>query len=98
MSTESSSQVHKWRAFAVLAVSYFMTIVDLTIVNVALPTIGRDRNLHTAQPQRAHLARRPDRGSPDSSLPRHSRTASARASGAGAAAPPSSSRSSACSS
>ncbi len=34
--------IHRWRAFAVLAVSYFMTIVDLTIVNVALPTIGRD--------------------------------------------------------
>jgi EmrB/QacA subfamily drug resistance transporter len=33
---------HRWRAFAVLAVSYFMTIVDLTIVNVALPTIGRE--------------------------------------------------------
>src|SRR6204780_3934211 len=32
---------HRWRAFAVLAVAYFMTIVDLTIVNVALPTIGR---------------------------------------------------------
>jgi EmrB/QacA subfamily drug resistance transporter len=35
---------HRWRAFAVLAVSYFMTIVDLTIVNVALPTIGRELN------------------------------------------------------
>src|SRR5262249_47769246 len=34
--------IHRWRAFAVLAVSFFMTIVDLTIVNVALPTIGRD--------------------------------------------------------
>lgn len=33
--------VHRWRAFALLAVAYFMTIVDLTIVNVALPTIGR---------------------------------------------------------
>jgi EmrB/QacA subfamily drug resistance transporter len=32
--------VRRWRAFAVLGVSYFMTIVDLTIVNVALPTIG----------------------------------------------------------
>lgn len=32
----------RWRAFAVLAVAYFMTIVDLTIVNVALPTIGHD--------------------------------------------------------
>ena len=34
--------IHRWRAFAVLAVAYFMTIIDLTIVNVALPTIGRD--------------------------------------------------------
>jgi EmrB/QacA subfamily drug resistance transporter len=42
MKTESNAEVHRWRAFAVLAVSYFMTIVDLTIVNVALPTIGRD--------------------------------------------------------
>ena len=33
--------VRRWRAFALLAVAYFMTIVDLTIVNVALPTIGR---------------------------------------------------------
>src|SRR3984885_8379144 len=33
--------IHRWRAFAVLAVLFFMTIVDLTIVNVALPTIGR---------------------------------------------------------
>jgi hypothetical protein len=30
----------RWRAFALLVVAYFMTIVDLTIVNVALPTIG----------------------------------------------------------
>src|SRR6266542_2457578 len=42
MNRESRAQIHSWRAFAVLAVSYFMTIVDLTIVNVALPTIGRD--------------------------------------------------------
>src|SRR5262250_3899766 len=41
MTTEPVPQVHKWRAFAVLAVAYFMTIVDLTIVNVSLPTIGR---------------------------------------------------------
>lgn len=33
--------VNRWRAFSLLAVAYFMTIVDLTIVNVALPTIGR---------------------------------------------------------
>ncbi len=41
MTTPSIPQVHRWRAFAVLAVAFFMTIVDLTIVNVALPTIGR---------------------------------------------------------
>jgi EmrB/QacA subfamily drug resistance transporter len=40
MSASSSS--HRWRAFVLLAVAYFMTIVDLTIVNVSLPTIGRD--------------------------------------------------------
>src|SRR5882724_9444599 len=34
------STVHRLRAFAVLAVAFFMIIVDLTIVNVALPTIG----------------------------------------------------------
>ncbi len=38
-------QIRRWRAFAVLAVSFFMTIVDLTIVNVALPTIGRDLHI-----------------------------------------------------
>jgi EmrB/QacA subfamily drug resistance transporter len=40
--TSTSPHVHRWRAFALLAMAYFMTIVDLTIVNVSLPTIGRD--------------------------------------------------------
>src|SRR5215469_8949064 len=40
-------EVRRWRAFALLAVAFFMTIVDLTIVNVALPTIGR--KLHFAE-------------------------------------------------
>jgi EmrB/QacA subfamily drug resistance transporter len=40
MTTQSGPEVRRWRAFAVLAVSFFMTIVDLTIVNVSLPTIG----------------------------------------------------------
>jgi EmrB/QacA subfamily drug resistance transporter len=40
--TSPSPTTNRWRAFALLAVSYFMTIVDLTIVNVSLPTIGRD--------------------------------------------------------
>ena len=39
---DSETGAHRWRAFAVLVVAFFMTIVDLTIVNVALPTIGRD--------------------------------------------------------
>jgi EmrB/QacA subfamily drug resistance transporter len=43
--------VHRWRAFTVLAVSYFMTIVDLTIVNVALPTIGRKLHFSEANLQ-----------------------------------------------
>jgi EmrB/QacA subfamily drug resistance transporter len=47
MSTEPILQVHRWRAFAVLAVAFFMTIVDLTVVNIALPTIGR--KLHFAE-------------------------------------------------
>jgi EmrB/QacA subfamily drug resistance transporter len=42
-----SSNIKRWRAFALLAVAYFMTIIDLTIVNVSLPTIGRA--LHFSQ-------------------------------------------------
>lgn len=34
-------EVRRWRAFSLLAVAFFMTVIDLTIVNVALPTIGR---------------------------------------------------------
>ena len=40
--TSTSPNINRWRAFALLAVSYFMTIIDLTIVNVSLPTIARD--------------------------------------------------------
>ena len=41
------SQVRRWRAFSLLAVAYFMTAVDMLIVNVALPTIGT--KLHFAE-------------------------------------------------
>src|ERR1700685_3049975 len=34
--------IHRWRAFALLAVAFFMVVIDLTIVNTSLPTIGRD--------------------------------------------------------
>ena len=43
----SRSPIHRWRAFSLLAVAAFMTVMDLTIVNTALPTIGRD--LHFSQ-------------------------------------------------
>ncbi|HTX46120.1 MAG TPA: DHA2 family efflux MFS transporter permease subunit, partial [Solirubrobacteraceae bacterium] len=45
--TRTSTPINRWRAFAVLAVAYFMSIIDLTIVNVSLPTIGRE--LHFSQ-------------------------------------------------
>jgi EmrB/QacA subfamily drug resistance transporter len=43
--TSTSRNSNRWRAFALLATAYFMTIVDFTIVNVSLPTIGRDLHL-----------------------------------------------------
>jgi EmrB/QacA subfamily drug resistance transporter len=43
----TSSPIHRWRAFSLLAVAAFMTVMDLTIVNTALPTIGRE--LHFSQ-------------------------------------------------
>jgi EmrB/QacA subfamily drug resistance transporter len=45
--TSQSPHVNRWRAFALLALAFFMTVIDLTIVNVSLPTIGRD--LHFSQ-------------------------------------------------
>ena len=45
--TFTSPNINRWHAFALLAVSYFMTIVDLTIVTVSLPTIARD--LHVTE-------------------------------------------------
>jgi EmrB/QacA subfamily drug resistance transporter len=42
-----SKPIHRWRAFSLLASAAFMTVMDLTIVNTALPTIGR--KLHFSQ-------------------------------------------------
>jgi EmrB/QacA subfamily drug resistance transporter len=36
-----SSNPHRWRILAVVATAFFMTILDVSIVNVALPSIGR---------------------------------------------------------
>ena len=45
--TSQSPHINRWRAFALLALAFFMTVIDLTIVNVSLPAIGRD--LHFSQ-------------------------------------------------
>ena len=49
--TPATPHVNRWRAFALLAVAYFMTIIDLTIVNVSLPTIGRDLHFNATSLQ-----------------------------------------------
>jgi EmrB/QacA subfamily drug resistance transporter len=38
------SDPHRWRILAVVATAFFMTILDVSIVNVALPSIGKDLN------------------------------------------------------
>jgi EmrB/QacA subfamily drug resistance transporter len=45
--TSPSPHINRWRAFALLGVAFFMTTIDLTIVNTSLPTIGR--KLHFSQ-------------------------------------------------
>src|ERR671929_1309506 len=42
-----ASNPHRWRVLAVVATAFFMTILDVSIVNVALPSIGND--LHFSQ-------------------------------------------------
>jgi EmrB/QacA subfamily drug resistance transporter len=37
-----SSDPHRWRILAVVATAFFMTILDVSIVNVALPSIAKD--------------------------------------------------------
>ena len=37
-----ASDPHRWRILAVVAAAFFMTILDVSIVNVALPSIGKD--------------------------------------------------------
>jgi EmrB/QacA subfamily drug resistance transporter len=39
-----ASHPHRWRILAVVATAFFMTILDVSIVNVALPTIGEELN------------------------------------------------------
>src|SRR4051795_139293 len=37
-----ASNPHRWRILAVVATAFFMTILDVSIVNVALPSIAKD--------------------------------------------------------
>src|SRR2546421_615679 len=46
-----TSDPHRWRILAVVATAFFMTILDVSIVNVALPSIGRDLNFSQANLQ-----------------------------------------------
>ena len=48
---ETGRQIHRWWAFALLGVTYLITTIDLTIVNVSLPTIGRDLHFSTTDLQ-----------------------------------------------
>src|SRR3954451_9240623 len=43
----SDSSTNKWVAMALLATAQFVVVLDASIVNVALPSIGRD--LHFSQ-------------------------------------------------
>ena len=53
--TAVPGEVRRWRAFSLLAASFLMIVVDLTIVNVALPTIGRKLHFPQSEIGRAHV-------------------------------------------
>src|SRR5215207_8342020 len=42
---EESADSRRWKALAVLSLAQFMLILDLTVVNVALPDLGADLGL-----------------------------------------------------
>ncbi|HET7518120.1 MAG TPA: MFS transporter [Actinomycetes bacterium] len=42
---QASADPRRWKALAVIALAQFMLILDLTVVNVALPDIGADLDL-----------------------------------------------------
>jgi MFS family permease len=49
--TPKTPHVHRWHAFALLAVPYVMRTVDLTVVDVSLPTTGRGLRFSAASLQ-----------------------------------------------
>ncbi len=42
---QESADPRRWKALAVLSLAQFMLILDLTVVNVALPDLGADLDL-----------------------------------------------------
>src|SRR5215203_1411162 len=42
---QASADPRRWRALAVLSMAQFMLILDLTVINVALPDLGTDLGL-----------------------------------------------------
>ncbi len=42
MTARETAERHKWWALVLLAMAQFMVVVDASITNVALPSIGRD--------------------------------------------------------
>ncbi|MBV8540804.1 MAG: MFS transporter [Pseudonocardiales bacterium] len=50
-STDLAAYPHRWRALAVTQLAGFMSLLDVSIVNVALPTIARSMSASVAQVQ-----------------------------------------------
>ena len=45
MNAITAPDPRRWRALAVLGVAYLMVVLDISIVNVALPSIQKDLNI-----------------------------------------------------
>src|SRR3954471_18475350 len=45
MSVAAGPDPRRWRALALLCTAFFMVVLDIAIVNVALPKIGADLNM-----------------------------------------------------
>src|SRR6187402_2905327 len=46
--TESPRSTRRWLALSVLALAQFLVILDASIVNIALPSVGAELHLDTA--------------------------------------------------
>ena len=51
MTNDDTGQVNRWRAMSVALVAGFMTLLDVSIVNVALPSIRDDLGLSSGELQ-----------------------------------------------